>query len=212
MRARPTARKSLAAVAVATLVALPLTGCSFGGGAPKPVASISALSGRTTSIKLDKGFAAALTKLKLTPGVVGRGRLAKGSLIFPITGGNVTVFKPGEVSPYVIGQIQHVGSGFSLSAGGTKVSLTNFNVDPGISRVYGNVSVTGKAAATSAYLFSLNGRTLKPLSTKGNTATLQGTEVKISPVAASLLNKTFGTKAVKPGLLVGIATIIVKVK
>lgn len=70
--------------------------------------------------------------LKLTPGTVGKARLAKGSLIFPITGGNVTVFKPGEVSPYVIGKIQHVGSGFSLSAGGTKVELSNFNVDPGI--------------------------------------------------------------------------------
>ncbi|MCW2822349.1 MAG: hypothetical protein JWR64_2144, partial [Marmoricola sp.] len=27
----------------------------------------------------------------------------QGALVFPITGGNVTVFKPGTVSPYVIG-------------------------------------------------------------------------------------------------------------
>ena len=134
------------------------------------------LTGKTTAIKLDKGFAAALTKLKLTPGVVGGAKLKKGSLIFPITGGNVTVFKPGEVSPYVIGQIQHVDSGLSLTAGGTKVALTNLNVDPGASRVYGDVKVNGKTAATSAYLFKLDGRTLKPLTTKGNRAIAAGHE------------------------------------
>lgn len=214
MRVRRNARKSLAAAAVASLVALPLAGCSIGGGgsAPKPVASIPTLTGKSTAIKLDKNFAAALTKLKLKPGTVGRAKLAQGSLIFPITGGNVTVFKPGEVSPYVVGQIQHEGSGFSLSSGGTKVSLTNFNVDPGVSKVYGDVKVNGKTAASNAFLFQLDGRTLKPLSTSGNFATLQGTKVEISPVAAPLLDKTFKTKAVKAGLLVGVATITVKVK
>lgn len=200
------------ALMAAALLALLLGGCGnpFGGGAPEPVAAIPALSGKTTAIKLDAGFAAALQKLKLTPGTVGKAKLAKGSLIFPITGGNVTVFKPGEVSPYVIGQVQHTGSGFSLSAGGTTVSLTDFNVDPGISRVYGDVAVNGKTAVKDAYLFKLDGRTLKPLRTQGNSAILQGTKVEISPVAAPLLNKTFATKAVKPGLLVGIATITVK--
>ncbi len=207
------ARKSLATVAVAGLLAVPLAGCSFpGGGAPEPVASVPTLTRGSTAIKLDANFAAALKKLKLTPGVVGRAKLRSGSLVFPVTGGNVTVFKPGEVSPYVIGQIQHEGSGFSLSAGGTKVSLTNFNVDPGVSKVYGDVKVNGKTAARSAYLFKLDGRTLKPLSTKGSSATLQGTKVEISSVAAPLLNKTFKTKAVKPGLLVGIAKIVVRVK
>ena len=121
----------------------------------------------------------------------------------------MTVFKPGTVKPYVIGQIQHVGSGLSLTAGGTTVKLTNFNVDPGVSRVYGDVTVNGKVAATDAYLFSLDGRTLKPLQTGSGTATLEGTKVKISPVAAPVLDKVFGTTAVKPGLLVGIAKITV---
>ncbi len=61
----------------------------------------------------------------------------------------MTVFKPGTVSPYVIGQVQHEGSGLSLTAGGTKVEITNLNVDPGVSRVYGDVSVNGKLAAPS---------------------------------------------------------------
>ena len=218
-----TTKRTLAALAMAALVATPLAACSSSDSdsstassssssstsAPKPVASIEALQGETTAIALDNGFTDALTSLKLTPGVVGTAKLEDGSLIFPITGGNVTVFKPGEVSPYVIGQIQHEGSGLSLTAGDTKVELTNFNVDPGVSRVYGDVTVNGKVAVTSAFLFQLDGRTLEPLKTEGSNAILTGTKVEISEDAAPLLNETFKTDAVMPGLLVGIATITV---
>ena len=215
-----TTKRTLAAFAMAALVATPLAACSSsdssGGSdssssasAPKPVAAIDGLQGETTAIALDKGFTDALTSLKLTPGVVGTAKLTDGSLVFPITGGNVTVFKKGEVSPYVIGQVQHEGSGLSLTAGDTKVELTNFNVDPGVSRVYGDVTVNGEVAATNAFLFQLNGNTLKPLSTEGDNAILTGTQVEISEDAAPLLNQTFKTDAVKPGLLVGIATITV---
>jgi hypothetical protein len=212
-------RRTIAAVALIAGTGITAAACgssddaapasSSTSSAPKPVASIDSLTGNDTQVALDKGFVDALTALKLTPGVVGTAKLQDGALIFPITGGNVTVFKPGTVSPYVIGQIQHEGSGLSLAAGGTKVELTNLNVDPGVSRVYGDVTVNGKVAATSAYLFKLDGRTLKPLSTGSGTATLQGTKVEISPVAAPLLDKTFKTDAVKAGLLVGIAKITV---
>ncbi len=221
MRSNKAPRRLVAGVASAALLAFPLAACSDNGGkgsggsgssAPKPVAVVEAISGESTAIKLDKGFTDALTKLKLTPGVTGTAKLTDGSLVFPITGGNVTVFKPGQVSPYVVGQVQHEGSGLSLTAGGTKVELTNFNVDPTISKVYGDVTVNGKVAATSAHLFELDGRTLKPLQTKGNTAILEGTKVMISGTAAPLLNDTFGTDAVKTGLLVGIAKITVNVK
>jgi hypothetical protein len=182
---------------------------SSSSSAPKPVASLDAVSGTSTAIKLDTGFTDALTTLGLTPGVTGDGQLTDGSLVFPITGGNVTVFKKGEVSPYVIGQLQHVTSGLTLSAGGTTVKLSNFNVDPGVSRVYGDVEVNGQPAASSAFLFQLDGRTLQPLKTEGTDAILTGTKVEISPVAAGLLDQTFKTDAVKAGLLVGIATITV---
>ena len=134
MRTSTLNRKTLAGLAATVLLACPLAACSSSSDAPprrraelssasktatppKPVAVVDALTGETTAIKLDKGFTDALTALKLTPGVVGTAKLQAGSLIFPITGGNVTVFKPGEVSPYVIGQIQHEGSGLSLTAG-----------------------------------------------------------------------------------------------
>jgi hypothetical protein len=214
-------RKTIAAVALIATTGLSAAACgsseastsnsssSSTASAPKPVASIDSLKGNDTQVTLDQGFVDALTALKLTPGTVGTAKLQAGALIFPITGGNVTVFKPGTVSPYVIGQVQHEGSGLSLAAGGTKVELTNLNVDPGVSRVYGDVSVNGKPVVSSAYLFKLDGRTLEPLATGSGTATLEGTKVEISPVAAPLLNQTFKTDAVKPGLLVGIAKITV---
>ncbi len=217
-RINTTPRRIAAGVAAATLLAFPLAACGSsddkGGSsaAPQPVAVVEDLSGVSTAIKLDKGFTDALTALKLTPGVTGTAKLTDGSLIFPITGGNVSVFKPGSVPNYVVGQIQHEGSGLSLSAGGTTVKLTNFNVDPGVSRVYGDVTVNGKRAASSAYLFKLDGSTLQPLKTEGSNAILQGTKVEISGDAAPLLNQTFNTDAVKPGLLVGIATITVNTK
>ncbi|MGJ9414095.1 hypothetical protein ACHAAC_15440 [Aeromicrobium sp. CF4.19] len=224
----PKHRRLAAGISMAALVAFPLAACSSESdegsdsasassesseqsaeGAPEPVAAIDSLTGDATQITLDAGFADALESLGLEPGVVGGADLIDGALRFPITGGNVTVFEPGEVSPYVIGQIQHVDSGLSLTAGDTTVELTNLNVDPGASRVYGDVSVNGETAVESAYLFALNGNTLNPLEAEGDTAVLEGTEVYVSPVAAELLNDTFDTDAVTEDLLVGIAQITV---
>ena len=219
---RSNLKTKLVAVASIGVVAFGITACgddsdsgstgdSASASAPKPVAAIDDVTGQSTAIALDTGFTDALTSLGLTPGVTGDAALTDGSLIFPITGGNVTVFKPGQVSPYVIGQLQHVDSGLSLTAGDTVVKLSNFNVDPGVSRVYGDVYVNGELAASSAFLFQLDGRTLEPLKVEGSEAILTGTKVQISEVAAGLLNDTFKTDAVTAGLLVGIATITVDV-
>lgn len=191
---------------------------SNGGGnsssaSAEPVAEIKSLTGKSTSVLLDSGFTGALTTLGLTPGVVGEGDLVDGSLVFPITGGNVTYYTPGTVKPYVQGSIEHEGSGFSLTAGSIKAEFTNFTIDPGTSQLFGDVSVNGASAAKQAYLFNLDGSTLKPLqSNTDGTATLTGTIVEISPDAAALLNSTFSTTAVKEGLVVGVATIVVNTK
>ena len=183
---------------------------SGAGASPKPVAQIDSLTGRSTGVKLDAGFVEALESLKVTPGVLGSAKLINGSVVFPITGGNVTYYKPGSVTPYVQGEINHRGSGLSLTAGGKKVSLTNFVVDPGKSMLTGKVAVNGKVAAPSAPLFFLDGRTLQPLKAKDNgTAVLEGTTVKLTPAAAGLLNKTYGITDIKPGLKIGIAKITV---
>ena len=124
----------------------------------------------------------------------------------------MSVFEPGSVPNYVVGQLQHEGSGFTLTAGDTEVTIGNLNVDPGVSRVYGDVLVNGEPVVSSAYIFRLNGSTLKPLATEGNTAILEGTKVYVSDVAAGLLNETFGTEAVTDELLVGVAKITVNTK
>jgi hypothetical protein len=181
--------------------------------APKPLASIPALTGTSTAVKLDASFAKALETLKLTPGVIGTAELTDGSLVFPITGGKVDYYDPAkDYRPFVQGLINHAGSGFSLTSGDTKVDLSNFTIDPGTSKLYGDVAVNGTTAAKQAYIFNLDGSTLKPLKAAGDTAVLEGTRVLISDTAAGLLNKTFKTDAVKADMLVGIAKITVNTK
>lgn len=207
--------KAIVGVVAVGVLATSVSACSSSKKSKdtKAVATIASLSGKDTSVKLDTGFAAALTSLGLTPGVLGSATLADGSVSFPITSGHVTVYKKGEVNPYVQGDVKHDGSGLSLTAGATTVQLENFDIDPGKnSTLYGDVSVNGKIAVKHANLFTLDGSTLKPLTTSGDTATLTGTRVLISKDAAGLLNSTFKTTAVKTGLLVGIATIVVNTK
>ena len=176
---------------------------------PTPIASIPALDGATTAVALDQGFVDALTSLGLTPGVTGTAQLVDGSLIFPITGGNVDYYDPKEkYRPYVQGSIEHDGSGITLTAGDIVVGLSDFRIDPGTSQLFGTVTANGELVANDVYIFNLDGSTLNPLTTDENgDAVLQGTTVLISPDAAGLLNETFGTDAVTDELVVGIATI-----
>jgi hypothetical protein len=207
--------KTRIAAIVAASAALGLTACGSDDKpaakpAPTPAAKIDSLSGRNTAVALDANFVKALGTLKLTPAPVGDGEISKqGVASFPITGGNVTYYTPGSVSPYVQGEIDHAGSGLSLTGGGKTVELTDFVIDPGKSVLTGKVTVDGKVAAESAPLFFLDGRTLKPLETEGSTAILEGTTVKLKAEAAQLLNQTFGTDALQGGLVIGVAKITV---
>jgi hypothetical protein len=184
---------------------------SSGSKQTEPVAEVGSLSGRSTAVALDAGFVDALKQLKLTPSAVGDASIsAAGVASFPITGGNVKYFKPGTVSPFVQGEIDHDGSGLQLKGGGKTVQLTDFVVDPGASVLMGRVTVDGTEAASSAPLFFLDGRTLKPLEVNDNgTAVLEGTTVKFKDESAQLLNKTFGVDALKGGLEVGVAKITI---
>jgi hypothetical protein len=219
MTTNPKNTKRIAGVAAAALLGLPLSACGSDTAkaeetkTPEPVAQVDALSGKTTAVQLDAGFVDALTSLKLTPGVVGDAALTDGALVFPITGGNVTYYEPGSIDPYVQGEIDHDGSGLSLTAGKTTVELTDFVIDPGTSQLFGDVAVNGETAVEDAFLFRLDGRTLMPLqSGPGGTAILEGTKVFVSDDAAGLLNDTFGTDAVTDELLVGVATITINTK
>ena len=214
-------RKYFAGIALAAVAALPLAACSSTDSASsssssssdvkiaKPIARINALSGDTTAVLLDTGFTDALTSLGLTPGVVGEGDLVDGSLVFPITGGNVTVFDKTEAKPYVIGQVQHEGSGFSLEAGDTKVEITNLNVDPGVSRVYGDVAVNGKSprpARSSSSCAAPPSSPCRPRATPPSSKAPRSSSPR-SPLSCSTAPSS--TDAVTDQLLVGIAKITV---
>jgi hypothetical protein len=180
---------------------------------PAPAAAVPAVLGGNTAVALDSNFLAALKSLGLTPSVAGKATLTDGSIHFPITGGSVVYWNPKDnYRPYVQGILEHDGSGLTLTAGSTAVTLSNFTVNPGNSKLYGDVTVNGKVAATQAYLFSLHGGTLKPLQLQGDDAILTGTTVHVSSDAAALLDSTFKTTAVKAGLLVGVATITAQIK
>ncbi|HEV7205919.1 MAG TPA: hypothetical protein VGN18_15020 [Jatrophihabitans sp.] len=203
---------AITAVGLASTVAA----CSSSGSSSdkKPIATVKDLSGGvSTSVALDANFVKALTSLKLAPGLVGKATMpTAGTVTFPITGGNVTVYKKGKVTPYVQGTIRHDGSGLSLKGGNTTVTLENFVIDPGNnSKLTGDVLANGKSVVKGATLFDLDGSTLQPITVSGNIATLTGTRVLVSKDAAALLDKTFNTTAVTGGLLVGVATLKVKV-
>ncbi|MGT2426386.1 hypothetical protein [Amnibacterium kyonggiense] len=231
-----TATKSVTALLSAGIVVAALAGCAQSGtgdanssgagnassssasasatpsASPTPAAVFTSVNGKTTQITLDAGFVKALTTLKLTPGTIGSATLSKaGVLTFPITGGNVTYYDPSTgVRPYVQGELDHSGSGLSLTAGGTKVELKDFVIDPGNdSHVSGDVYVNGKEAAKGADLFRLDGSTLQPVTKDGDAYVLEGTTVYISDDAAKLLNATFKTTAVTGQLEVGIAKLTV---
>ncbi|HEU5266736.1 MAG TPA: hypothetical protein VFU35_08545 [Jatrophihabitans sp.] len=205
-----------AAAAAALALATSVAACSSDGSDKKPVGQFSTLSGNTTSVVLDAGFVKALGALKLTPGLVGTAKMANGTVSFPITGGHATIYKKGEVTPYVQGLINHNGSGLSLSGGGTTVDLKNFVVHPGNnSNLTGEVDVVagGKTtvAAKSMKLFDLDGSTLQtPSISKDGVATLQGTTVYLSADAAKALNGVFKTKALAGDMKVKIGTAIIK--
>lgn len=216
-------RKITIAAASAALVVAGVAGCSMSGSSsdttspsaastPTPIATLPSLTGVDTEVTLDQGFVDALGTLGLKPGVVGTAKLTDGVLSFPITGGHVDYYDPAQkYRPYVQGEIDHDGSGISLTDGKTTVELTNFVIDPGTSRLTGTVTANGTKVGDGIYLFNLDGSTLKPLSkdADGN-AVLEGTRVLISPDAAALLNKTYNTDAVTDTLLVGIAKITAK--
>jgi hypothetical protein len=222
--------RTIPALAVSGVLALGVTACgsddssdsastsssSSQSASTKPAAEVKDVTGGVTRVTLDSGFVQALTSLKVAPAPVGDAKIsAKGVASFPVTGGSVKYYTPdGPVQPYVQGELDHDGSGLSLTAGDTKVELTDFVIDPGKSVLTGKVSVNGEVAAESAPLFFLDGRTLKPLRLASNDskAILEGTTVKLKQEAADLLNKTFKIDALKAGLVIGVAKITVPVK
>ncbi len=176
-------------------------------GAPDTVTAIPNLSGVGTSVALDAGTAKALTGLGVAVAPSGNATFDAGTstITFPITSGYAEIhsdlgFKPG----YIAGSIQHTGSGFTLTAGPTQVSLTDFVVDPGNSILYGSVG-----GAPKVPLLSLDGSAVKVSMDAGNVV-LDGTVAKLTDTAVGALNKAFNTTALKAGTPLGVVHLVAK--
>ena len=190
----------VAAVATAAGLAVTMAACS---SSATPVGKFGKLTGNTTTVVFAPSFLTAITGLGVTPSAVGTAKIvpsgANTTAVFPITGGNATIYKKGDKTPYVQGVVDHNGSGLNLKAGATTVTLKNFVVNPGNgSNLTGEVDVNGKVAYPSVKLFDLDGSTLKTPTITGGVATLAGTTIYLSTAAAGALNTVFkltGSKA-----------------
>jgi hypothetical protein len=182
-------------------------GSSGSQTASDTVTAIPALTGVGTSVILDAGTAGALKGLgvAIAPSGSATFEAATSTITFPITSGYAEIhsdpsFKPG----YIVGSVNHEGSGFTLTAGATKVTLDDFVVDPGNSMLYGSVNGT-----PGAPLLSLDGTNVKVTMESGNVV-LFGTVAKLTDAAASALNGAFKTQAIKAGTPLGVVRLVAK--
>ena len=182
------------------------SGSSAEAGANK-VTAIPSLSGVGTSVKIDAGTAEALKSLGVALAPIGNASFeaSTSTITFPITSGYAEIHSDLNVKPgYIQGSIAHEGSGFSLSAGSTKVELSDFVVDPGNSVLYGTVGGSPKVP-----LLSLDGTNVK-VSMEGSDVVLQGTVAKLTDTAAGALNKAFNVSALKAGIPLGTVRLVAK--
>ncbi|MGH9263871.1 MAG: hypothetical protein ACRD1D_04195 [Acidimicrobiales bacterium] len=176
-----------------------------GAAGANQVTAIPSLSGVGTSVKVDAGTAEALKSLGVALAPTGTATFdaATSTITFPITSGYAEIHSDRSVKPgYIQGSIAHEDSGFSLTAGSTKVELSDFVVDPGNSMLYGTVGGTPKVP-----LLFLDGTNVKVGSDQGNVV-LEGTVAKLTDTAAGALNKAFNVSAFKPGLPLGVVRLV----
>ncbi len=168
------------------------------------VTAIPSLRGTSTTLTVEPAVASTLASagLGLTP--TGAATAAgPGTVTFPITSGFAALHSDHGFSPgFIVGTINHQGSGITIgpaAPGGSapSVSLSNFVVDPGDSVLTGTVD--GKIGVP---LFFLDGSKLQVQPT-GSGVTLDGTVAELTSVAATALDKAFGTQAFTPGLAIG---------
>lgn len=183
----------LAALALATAALVP----AFAGAKSSGKTLTLKASGDTT-LKLDKGTAAALTSLGVAVAPIDPSTAGSKGVKFPITGGKVN-------SKTLAGNIKHSG-GLRLSAGATVVDLKNFtiNIDskPDLVATVGDARVSILTLDLSKLKNNSSGKNIK----------LSGVKGSLTKAAADALNAAFGVTAFKKGLVLGVATVNAKVK
>jgi hypothetical protein len=151
-----------------------------------------------TTVYLSSGFVSALSSLGVTPGAVGPATLYRGAATFPVTVGIADL-----TNNYV--DLGHVG-GLSLTAGSTKVTLVNFQIEalPGNHAYISGIVTVNGAIAGRLPLFDLAiGSVYQP---NKETLSIQNVTVTLDPTAASALNGVFKVSAFAGGFGIGTAS------
>ena len=195
-------------------VAVGAAGAAFVGPAvsgasttPDTVTAIPALTGVGTTLNLNAGTAAALTGLGVKVAPEGSATVSGSAVTFPITSGYVEIHSNKHHRPgYIEGSIEHYGSGLTLTAGTTVVTLSDFVVDPGDSYLYG--SVNGVPDKTP--LLQLDGRGVRVSTNGSGDVVLDGTVANLTSGAATALDSAFGTQAIKGGTPLGTVHLVAK--
>jgi len=171
------------------------------------VTAIPSLSGVGTSVILDAGTAGALKGLGVAVAPSGNATFeaSTSTITFPITSGYAEIHSNPATKPgYILGSVNHEGSGFTLTAGSTKVELSDFVVDPGNSMLYGSVG-----DKPGIPLLALDGTNVKVTMESGNVV-LFGTVAKLTDTAATALNGAFKTSAIMAGTPLGVVRLVAK--
>ena len=154
--------------------------------------------GGETKVALSSPFVSAIRSLGVTPGAVGPASLVRGVATFPITVGIADLAN-------TLVDIGHVG-GLSLTAGSTKVTLVNFQIEvlPGVAPYISGVVTVNGAIAGRLPLFDLTaiGNVYQP---GKEWLSIQNVTVVLDPAAAGALNKVFGVTAFTGGFSIGTA-------
>ncbi len=182
-------------------------GMSGASTTPDTVTAIPALTGVGTTLTLDAGTAAALTGLGVKVAPEGTATASGSSVTFPITSGYVEIHSNKHHRPgYIEGSIEHYGSGLTLTAGTTTVTLSDFVVDPGDSLLYASVN----GVPDKSPLLQLDGRKVTVSKDGSGDVVLNGTVANLTSSAASALDSAFGTQAIKGGTPLGTVHLVAK--
>lgn len=184
---------ALAALALVTAALVP----AFAGAKSSGKTLTLKASGDTT-LKVDKGTAAALTSLGVAVAPISPSTAGSKGAKFPITGGKVN-------SKTLAGNIKHSG-GLRFSAGSTIVDLKNFTIN-----IDSRPDLVASVGDARVSILSLDLSKLKNTSS-GKNIKLSGVKGSLTKAAADALNAAFGVTAFKKGLVLGVATVNAKVK
>ena len=174
---------------------------------PDTVTTIPALTGVGTTLNINVSTAAALTSLGVHVAPEGTATATGTSVTFPITSGYVEIHSNKHHRPgYIEGSIEHYGSGLTLTAGSTVVTLSDFVVDPGDSLLYASVN----GVPDKAPLLQLDGRAVTVSKDGSGDVVLNGTIANLTDSAAASLDSAFGTAAIKGGTPLGTVQLVAK--